>query len=178
MEQVRIFLYLRVNLRISLNLRNYSAAWLLVKVVLKAVLGTVKIKKTRSKIGFFFERIKEALAIPWVHRLASVEIGLHSVFHFVLTFYFPVKFPHSYHVQSVSNEVGLYNQVYRALTCQRGTQVDFDEPRLQITIDQNVISKEFKATVPMNAGFLHRVKYGVFSADDAFHNDVKDSGPE
>ena len=118
----------------------------------------------------------DALSEPTFLAL-SVE-SLHPVLDLIDGFLLPIEPLDSYQIEHVTYQVALDGHIERRFCGHGRAQIDLNQPRLQIRVNQDVKAEQFKAVGPMRAILLHGGLDVVLAAEDCLDDDIVDAGPE
>lgn len=117
-------------------------------------------------------------SVSKIRLLRLVIESLHSVFDFVERLLLSVESLDADEIKAIIDEVRLDAEIQRRITCKRRAEIDLQEPWLQVRINQNIKTKNFKTIGSMSTVLLHLILNIVFSTKNSFNNDIICSTPE
>jgi hypothetical protein len=123
----------------------------------------------------------QACALDTVSEAALLALSvetLHAVLDLVDRLLLAIEALDANQAEGVCEQGALDRQVKGALSRQGGTQVDLDEPRLEIRVNQDVKSKKLEAVGAVCASLLHASLDVVLTAEKSLEDDVVDTGPK
>ena len=100
------------------------------------------------------------------------------MFNLIQRFFLPIEPLDAHDIESITNQIGFDRHVEWGVASHRGTQIDFEEPRLEIGIDQDIEAENLKAVGPMSLILLHGILDLVLATENCLDYDVVGSGPE
>ena len=117
-------------------------------------------------------------AVAKVLLLSLVVETLHSVLDFVQGLLLSVESFDADKIESVGHEVRLDRHVQWGVTGHRRTQVDLQEPRLEIRVDQDIKPHDLEAIGSMGPILLHGILHVILAAQERLDDNIISSRPQ